>query len=84
MKICRENLGVPVLERSLDRTDVYRADEVILAGTGAEIASVVEVDGRIIGTGKAGPLAGRIQEIYHKLVQGEWPDNSNFVTKIAP
>ena len=52
-----EASGITVQEIALTRHDVYTADELFLTGTGAEIIPVVKVDGRVIGTGKPGPIA---------------------------
>ena len=46
MEIARDDLGIAVLERSIDRTELYAADEVFLCGTGAQISPVIEIDRR--------------------------------------
>ncbi len=61
--------GVEVQEIALTRHDVYSADEMFLTGTGAEIIPVVKVDGRMIGTGKPGPMTGQLRERFHVLVR---------------
>lgn len=83
IKICREELGVSVLERSINRSEIYSSDEVILAGTGAEISPVVEVDHRVIGDGKIGPVSAKVKEIYFQIVHGEYPKYSHLLTKIT-
>src|SRR5437867_1683611 len=55
MDLARES-GVSVSEPNLTRYDVFNADECFLTGTGAEIIPVVKIDGRIVGTGKPGPI----------------------------
>ena len=55
MEIARDDLGIEVLERSIDRTELYIADEVFLCGTGAQISPVIEIDRRSIGGGRSGP-----------------------------
>lgn len=57
-------LGIPAVERTFTLHDVYTADEVFLTGTGAEIAPVVWVDGRVIGSGRPGPVTLRLLEAY--------------------
>ena len=64
-----EAAGVVVEEIALTRHDVYAADEVFLTGTGAEIIPVVKVDGRVIGTGKPGPITRQLRERYQVLVR---------------
>jgi branched-chain amino acid aminotransferase len=68
--LTREELGLDVVERSVDRTELYSADEVFLCGTGAQVAPVVEVDRRMIGDGEPGPLSMRIQDLYLDVMTG--------------
>jgi branched-chain amino acid aminotransferase len=60
-------LGVPVVERSLTRYDIFTADECFLTGTAAEVIPVVALDRRVIGSGKPGPLTARFLEAFHEL-----------------
>jgi branched-chain amino acid aminotransferase len=60
---------IPVREMTLTRHDVYSADECFLTGTGAEIIPVVKCDGRVIGTGKPGPVTRQLRERFHMLVR---------------
>lgn len=66
-------LGLQVGEPNLTRYDLFNADECFLTGTGAELVPVVKIDGRVIGSGKPGPITGRLVEKYHALtkVSGE-------------
>jgi branched-chain amino acid aminotransferase len=61
--------GIKVVERAMDRHDVYTADECFLTGTAAEVIPVVECDGRPIGTGKPGPITRDLLNRFHKLVR---------------
>jgi branched-chain amino acid aminotransferase len=70
MQLALRELGRNTRERVVDRTELYIADEIILVGTGAQIAPVVEVDHRPIGTGSIGPVAREIQRIYNEVVRG--------------
>jgi branched-chain amino acid aminotransferase len=63
LDLCRLN-EIPCDERDLSVTEVYRADEMFCTGTMGELASVVEVDGRPIGTGRAGPITERLQSLF--------------------
>lgn len=65
LEIARES-GIPALERPFTLHDVYTADEVFLTGTGAEIGPVVSVDGRVIGSGRPGPVTLRLLEGYRE------------------
>jgi branched-chain amino acid aminotransferase len=65
--------GIPTGEPNLTRYDLFNADECFLTGTGAELVPVVKIDGRVIGTGKPGPITRKLVERYHALtkVSGE-------------
>ncbi|MGH7640130.1 MAG: branched-chain amino acid transaminase [Candidatus Dormibacteria bacterium] len=71
MQLWGEDLGLPLQERTVDRTELYVADEVFLCGTGAQIASVAEIDHRPVGTGKPGPMTKQLASLYDQLVRGE-------------
>lgn len=61
-------LGIPIEEHDLTRYDVWNADEVFLTGTGAEVIPVVKLDGRQIGSGKPGPIFGKVLDAFRKAV----------------
>src|SRR4051794_28679661 len=61
--------GYTVVERSMDRHDVYTAEECFLTGTAAEVIPVVECDGRSIGSGKPGPITMDLRKRFHSLVR---------------
>jgi branched-chain amino acid aminotransferase len=63
--------GYAVVERAMDRHDVYTADECFLTGTAAEVIPVVECDGRPIGAGRPGPVTRDLLTRFHALVRGE-------------
>jgi branched-chain amino acid aminotransferase len=63
------NAGLVVHERSMDRHDIYTADECFLTGTAAEVIPVVECDGRAIGTGRPGPIFQDLRRRFHSLVR---------------
>ena len=64
-----EQAGISVGEPNLTRYDLFNADECFLTGTGAEIMPVVKIDGRVIGTGKPGPLTQKLVTEYHALTK---------------
>lgn len=63
-----EAAKIPVVIRTMDRHDIYTADECFLTGTAAELIPVVELDGRAIGDGQPGPITRSLLERFHKLV----------------
>jgi branched-chain amino acid aminotransferase len=74
MKLAQRELGYVTYERQIDRTELYNADEVFLCGTGAQIAPVIEIDRRPVGTGEVGPISQKLQDIYFDVVRGKHPD----------
>ena len=68
MDLARE-AGLSVSEPNLTRYDLFVADECFLTGTGAELIPVVKIDGRVIGTGKPGPVTRSLVQKYHALTQ---------------
>jgi branched-chain amino acid aminotransferase len=63
--------GHTVVERTMDRYDVYTASECFLTGTAAELIPVVECDGRVLGTGRPGPITRELRQRFQSLVRGE-------------
>jgi branched-chain amino acid aminotransferase len=70
LRLCREH-GIPHQEKDLSLTEVYRADEMFCTGTMGELAPVVNVDGRVIGGGAAGPVTQRLTELFRDLTRRE-------------
>jgi branched-chain amino acid aminotransferase len=68
MDLCKK-LGIPCVEKSLQRHDAYVADECFLTGTGAEAIPVTKIDGRVVGTGQPGPITRKLIEAFHRLVR---------------
>lgn len=66
-----KELGIPVKERAIDRTELYIADEVFCCGTGAQVVPVESIDNRIIGDGKTGEITKKIQQLYYDVVRGK-------------
>jgi len=66
MRLARE-AGIDVREATMQRHDIYTADECFLTGTAAEIVPVVSLDGRPIGTGKPGPMTASLLERFRAL-----------------
>ncbi len=82
MELSERELAIPVILRDVDRTELYAADEVFLTGTGYQIAPVVEIDGREVGTGEMGPVAGRLQELYFEAARGDNPDYADWTVAV--
>jgi branched-chain amino acid aminotransferase len=69
--LIQDELNVPVVERSIDRTELYTCDELLLCGTGAQVSPVVEVDRRPIGEGVVGEFTQELQQLYFAAVRGD-------------
>jgi branched-chain amino acid aminotransferase len=70
MELARD-LWLDVVERRVDRSELYEAEEVFFTGTAFEIAPVVEVDHRPVGDGKIGKVTRRLQEMYTAIARGQ-------------
>jgi len=69
--LAREELGVETVERSIDRSELYIADECFMTGTAAHVSPVLEVDHRSVGNGKIGPVTAKLQKLYFDLIRGK-------------
>jgi len=70
IELARREFGRITRERQIDRTELYVADEILLCGTGAQIAPVIKVDHRLIGDGTIGPISKALQQLYFDVVRG--------------
>ena len=77
-----KNEGIPFEIRSIDRSELYIADEVLLCGTGVQVSPVIEVDHRKVGSGQIGPIASLASERYFDAVRGRLPEYSHWLTPI--
>ncbi|MFH1429788.1 MAG: aminotransferase class IV, partial [Candidatus Margulisiibacteriota bacterium] len=82
MKMAGEELGIQVIERSVDRTELYIADEIFLVGTGAQVSPVLTVDKRQVGDGQIGSITAKMQEIYFNAVKGNTPKYEKWLTGV--
>lgn len=78
-----KELGIPVRERTITRDEVYVADECFFTGTAAEITPIREVDGRVIGEGKRGPITEKLQTLFFDTVNGRIPSHLGWLTFIS-
>ena len=84
MLLARSEMGLEVIERSVDRTELYVADEVLMCGTGAQIAPVTEVDRRLVGDGEPGPLTLRLQGLYEDVCRGTNHKYADWLMPVYP
>lgn len=81
--LAREELGMPVIERRVDRTELYTADEIFLCGTMAEITPIVEVDRYQIGEGGIGPVTRDLERLFIQAVRGEEPQRASWRSPVG-
>jgi len=77
-------LGIRHEVRSIDRSEIYVADEMFLCGTGVQLAPVVELDHRPIGGGRVGPVSREVHDVYFAAVRGDDPRFEHWLTPITP
>jgi len=70
IQLLRDELGLEVQERPIDRTEIYLADEAFFCGTGVQIAAITRIDHRAVGTGLMGPITGSLRKLYFDVVRG--------------
>jgi branched-chain amino acid aminotransferase len=73
MELLRNEMGLPVTERSIDRTEVAIAEEFFMTGTAAQIMAVTKVDHRPIGRGEMGPITTKLRVLFDDLLRGKNP-----------
>ncbi|MCF6277455.1 MAG: branched-chain amino acid transaminase [Anaerolineales bacterium] len=71
MELAREELGLEVIERPIDRTEVYICDELFMTGTAAQITAITKVDHRPVGSGEIGDVASRLRALFFDIVRGK-------------
>jgi len=84
IQIAAEQLGLKTIERTVDRSELYVADEAFFCGTGVQIAAIARVDNRPIGDGKLGPVVKRLRELYFNIVRGKNPQYRAWCTPVYP
>jgi len=81
IELLRKEFDIEVVERSIDRSELYIADEIFLCGTGAQISPVIDVDRRPIGDGQVGPVVSQLQKLYFDIVRGR---NNKYRSWLSP
>jgi branched-chain amino acid aminotransferase len=79
--LAREELGMETVERDIDRSELYAAEECFMTGTAAHVTPVVELDHRAIGNGKPGPVTKQLMQIYFDVITGRNPKYASWCTR---
>jgi branched-chain amino acid aminotransferase len=82
MQLLREEMDIEVVERDIDRTEVYLADEAFLCGTGVQLVAVTKIEHRPIGTGSLGPITHQLRDLFFNIVSGRVPRYRDWLTPI--
>ncbi|HEY9688295.1 MAG TPA: branched-chain amino acid transaminase [Coleofasciculaceae cyanobacterium] len=80
--LAKDELGLETVERSIDRSELYHADEAFFCGTGAQVAPITSIDHRPIGDGEFGPITRKIQSLYFDVVKNKVPQYRHWVTLV--
>lgn len=83
MRIARDS-EIPLEVRSIDRTELYIADELFLCGTGAQLSPVTSVDHRMVGTGAVGPITQKLSRVYFDAIRGNGTRYKEWITPVYP
>jgi len=77
------DLGYRLVEQPISRDQLYIADEVFVSGTAAECIGLREIDFRVIGSGKTGPVTKALQRAYHAAIHGDGPRAAEWLDYVA-
>jgi branched-chain amino acid aminotransferase len=81
-QLAEERLGLRIVERAIDRTELYVADEAFFCGTGAEVKPIVEIDRRAVGDGQIGPVSAQLVALYADVVRGRMAEYRDWCTPV--
>jgi len=82
MELAQNELGLPVVERSIDRTELFICDELFMTGSAAQVVAITKVDYRPVGSGEMGPVAGKIRELYVDAVRAKLPKYAHWNVEV--
>lgn len=82
MQLAQRELGLTIVSRPIDRTELYVADEAFFVGTATEVAAITQFDHRPVGDGAVGTITKKLQDLYSKAIHGLLPQYSHWVTKV--
>lgn len=83
LELAKRELGLEVIERPVDRTELYLADEIFMVGTAAEILAIRKVDSYVVGDGVVGPITTQLDSIFEDVVRGKRPEYADWLTPVG-
>lgn len=81
-ELAEKEFGLEVIEREIDRTELYIADEAFYCGTGAQISPITSIDKRDLGDGQVGPITKKLQDKYFEVVKGKVDKYKHWCTPV--
>ncbi len=82
MQLARDEMGLEIVERNIDRSELYMADEAFFCGTGVQMAAIGSIDHRQIGSGRKGPIATELGALQHRVLTGQEAKYADWLTPI--
>ena len=82
IELARSELNLTIVERPIDRSEIYICDELFLTGTAAQITAATRVDHRPVGSGAMGPVTTRLRELFAEIVYGRNPSYAHWNTAV--
>ena len=82
IKLAKDELGIEIIERQIDRTELYMANEAFFTGTATHIAPIGEIDHRPVGNGEIGSITAKLQKIYTDVIRGISPKYISWCTPV--
>jgi branched-chain amino acid aminotransferase len=84
MKLAKNELGIDTIERQVDRSELYLAEECFFTGTAANVAPILQIDHRPIGTGKIGKMTAKLQKLFAEVMLGRNPKYPEWYQLVSP
>lgn len=82
IELASEELNMTVVERQVDRTEIYLCEELFMTGTAAQITAVTRVDYRPVGEGKMGPVTSQLYQLFQDVLLGKVQKYKHWVTPV--
>jgi branched-chain amino acid aminotransferase len=84
IKLAKNELGIDTIERHVDRSELYLAEECFFTGTAANVAPILEIDHRPIGTGEIGKTTAKLQGLFAEVILGRNPKYHDWYYLVSP
>ena len=80
VQLAQDELGIEVVQRQIDRSELYVCDEVFMTGTAAHLTPIIEIDRREVGNGRPGPITSRLSSLFYDAIRGKSPKYRHWCT----